>query len=313
MRKLIIDGTEVPPGESRQLNALIGRLPTRTPINIPIFVSRARKEGPVLLLMAGMHGDETNGIEIVRRTISTDLYHPTRGTVIAIPILNVYGFINHTRGLPDGKDLNRSFPGVENGSLASRVAHFFTNEILPKIDFGLDFHTGGASRNNFPQLRGMFEDPKELEIAKAFSAPFMINSPYRDRSLRKTAAKSGTSILVFEGGQTLRLRKQVIDHGIQGIRRVMHYFNMIEEAPPQAPPSIHLKKSQWVRARYAGMHHASIRNGARVTKGEVLGVITDPYGQFEKRIKSPSTGYVIGLNNYPVVNMGDALLHIGQE
>lgn len=313
MRKLIIDGTEVPPGESRQLNALIGRLPTRTPINIPIFVSRALEEGPTILLMAGMHGDETNGIEIVRRAIHTDLYHPTRGTVIAIPILNVYGFINHTRGLPDGKDLNRSFPGVENGSLASRVAHYFSNEILPKIDFGLDFHTGGASRNNFPQLRGMFDDPRELEIAQAFSAPFMINSPYRERSLRKTAAKAGTSILVFEGGQTLRLRKQVIDQGIQGIHRVMYHFKMVEEPPAPVPASIHLKKSQWVRARHAGMHHASVRNGAHVTKGEVLGVITDPYGQFEKRVKSPVNGYVIGLNNYPVVNMGDALLHIGQE
>ncbi len=313
MNKLVIDGTEIAPGESKQVNALIGRLPTRTPINIQIFVSRAREEGPTLLLMAGMHGDETNGVEIVRRAIHTDLYHPTRGTVIAIPVLNVYGFINHTRGLPDGKDLNRSFPGSENGSLASRVAYFFTKEILPHIDLGIDFHTGGASRNNYPQLRGMFEDPRELELAKAFAAPFMINSPYRERSLRKTAAKAGKNILVFEGGQTLRLRKQVIDKGMNGIHRVMHHYNMTEAPPPPPPNSIHLSKSQWVRARYAGMHHASIRNGDHVRKGDLLGLITDPYGQFEKRIKAPFNGYVIGLNNYPVVNMGDALLHIGQE
>lgn len=313
MREMIIDGNEIKPGEILQINALIARLPTRTPINIPIFVSRAVEEGPTLLLMAGMHGDEINGIEIVRRAIKTNLYHPARGTVIAIPVFNVYGFINQTRGLPDGKDLNRSFPGVGNGSLASRVANFFSNEILPQIDFGLDFHTGGASRNNYPQLRGMFEEPQELEIARAFGAPFMINSPYRERSLRKTAAKQGRSILVFEGGQTLRLRKQVIDQGILGIHGVMYHFGMLDEPPSEFNQSIHLKKSQWVRARYAGMHHANIRNGSRVSKGEVLGLITDPYGQFEKKVRAPASGYVIGLNNYPVVNMGDALLHIGQE
>jgi predicted deacylase len=159
----------------------------------------------------------------------------------------------------------------------------------------------------------MFEDPREMEIARAFAAPFMINSPYRERSLRKTASKAGKSILVFEGGQTLRLRKQVIDRGIQGIHRVMHHFNMTGDPPPPSAPSIHLRKSQWVRARHSGMHHASIRNGDHVNKGELLGLITDPYGQFEKRIKAPFNGYVIGLNNYPVVNMGDALLHIGQE
>lgn len=313
MQKMIIDGTEIPAGESRQINALIGRLPTRTPINIPVFVSRAKEDGPSLLLLAGMHGDETNGIEIVRRAIKTELFHPTRGSVIAIPVLNVYGFINQTRGLPDGKDLNRSFPGAVNGSLASRVANFLSTEILPLVDFGLDFHTGGASRNNFPQLRGMFENPRELEIAEAFSAPFMINSPYRERSLRKTAARAGKSILVYEGGQTLRLRKQVIDQGMLGIHRVMHHFHMTENEPVPGAPSIHLKKSQWVRARHSGMHHANIRNGDKVRKGEIIGLITDPYGQFEKRIKSPVSGYVIGLNNYPVVNMGDALLHLGQE
>lgn len=313
MNKLVIDGTEIPAGENRQLNALIGRLPTRTPINIPIFVSRSDQDGPTMLLMAGMHGDETNGIEIIRRAIRTDLYHPGRGTVIAIPILNVYGFINHTRGLPDGKDLNRSFPGSETGSLASRVAHFFTKEILPNIDFGIDFHTGGASLNNYPQLRGMFEDSTELEIAHAFAAPFMINSPYRERSLRKTAARANKHILVFEGGQTLRLRKQVIDRGIQGIHRVMHHFGMTDTAPPEASPSIHLSRSQWIRARHSGIHHANIRNGDHVRKGEIIGLITDPYGQFEHKIRAPFNGFVIGLNNYPVVNMGDALLHVGQE
>ncbi|UII27239.1 succinylglutamate desuccinylase/aspartoacylase family protein [Fulvivirga maritima] len=313
MHDIVIDGHKVAPGQELQINALIARLPTRTPINIPVFVSRSTKPGPTLLVMAGVHGDETNGIEIMRRVIMNHYHRPTKGSVIAIPVFNVYGFINQSRGLPDGKDLNRSFPGSKNGSLASRVAHFMTSEILPQVDFGIDFHTGGASHNNFPQVRGVFNTVKEMDLAKAFGAPFIIESPFRDKSLRKTAAKAGKSILVFEGGETLRLRKQVIDMGVNGLLRVMKYLGMREKAPAIEKESVFLKTSTWVRAKHAGLHHADVRNGSKVEKNQIIGLITDPYGQFEKSIKSPINGYVIGINNYPVVNMGDALLHIGSE
>ncbi len=311
MKKIIIDGTSISPGEQVQINALIGRLPTRTPITIPIFVSRAKKDGPVLLLMAGMHGDETNGIEIVRRAIKNDIYHPDRGTVIAIPVFNVYGFINHSRGLPDGKDLNRSFPGSSTGSLASRVAHFFTTQILPQVDYGIDFHTGGASLNNFPQIRGTFDDEQETALARAFAAPFTIHAPFREKSLRKTASKMGKPILVFEGGQTLRLRKQVVDMGSDGIRRVMKFLDMRDDAPEPAQETRILKRTMWIRARMSGMHHTRVRNGEAVKKGEILGYISDPYGQSEKPVKCTENGFIVAINNYPVVNMGDALLHIG--
>jgi len=313
MKKIEIDGRIVEPGEELQINAVIGRLPTRTPINIPVFVNRAKADGPVLLIMAGIHGDETNGIEIVRRFLKNNLDRPLRGTVISIPVFNVYGFINHSRGLPDGKDLNRSFPGSKSGSLASRVAYFLMDEILPVIDYGLDFHTGGKSHNNYPQIRAYFESAKDMELAKTFGAPFIIHSGFRDKSLRKAAAKNNKQILVYEGGETLRLRKQVIDTGIEGIKRVMHHLGMLEDSTPIDKPSIIIKKSSWVRAKYAGLYHSLARNGEKVTKGQLLGLITDPYGQFEKKIKSPVNGYVIGINNFPVVNMGDALLHIGIE
>ncbi len=308
---IIIDGHTIKPGQKMQINALIARLPTRTPIDIPVFVARAKVKGPTLLIMAGIHGDETNGVEILRRLIANKDYIPKKGTVIAIPVFNVYGFINHERGLPDGKDLNRSFPGSKTGSLASRIAYFFTTEILPQIDFGLDFHTGGASHNNYPQIRAMFETPIEHEIAQAFGAPLIIKSPYREKSLRKTAAKAGKPILVFEGGETLRMRKQAIDAGVAGVLRVMKMLGMRDEAPKNEKTPIFIEESTWVRAKYAGMHHAYVRNGSRVEQNQILGVITDPYGQFEKKIKSPMDGVVIGLNNYPVVNMGDALMHIG--
>ncbi|MTI19899.1 succinylglutamate desuccinylase/aspartoacylase family protein [Fulvivirga sp. RKSG066] len=311
MRNIVIDGHEVAPGEELQINAVIGRLPTRTPINIPVFVNRAVEDGPVLLIMAGVHGDETNGIEIVRRFLKNKYNKPTRGTIIAIPVYNVYGFINHSRGLPDGKDLNRSFPGSQSGSLASRVAHFLTTQIIPVIDYGLDFHTGGKSHNNYPQIRAYFESEADTELAQIFGAPFIIHSGFRDKSLRKSAAKAGKQILVYEGGETLRLRKHVIDSGVNGILRVMKHLGMRDEAPEIIHKPIFIENSSWVRAKYAGLHHSLVRNGAKVEKKQLIGLITDPYGQFEKQIKSPMDGYVIGINNYPVVNMGDALLHIG--
>lgn len=311
MRKIVIDGHEVPPGKDVQIKATIGKLPTRTPIDIPVFVSRSKEDGPVLLVMAGVHGDETNGIEVVRRFIASKHHRPDRGTIIAIPVYNIYGFISHSRGLPDGKDLNRSFPGSQNGSLASRVAYFLTTQIIPLIDYGLDFHTGGRSHNNYPQIRAYFESEQDMELAKIFGAPFIIHSAFRDKSLRKTAAKAGKQILVYEGGETLRLRKQVIDEGINGILRVMKHLGMREKAPQITRTPIFIESSTWVRAKYAGLHHLLVRNGDEVEKKQVIGYITDPFGQFEKQIKSPSDGFIIGINNYPVVNMGDALVHIG--
>jgi len=313
MKKIEIDGRLVKPGEEVQINAVIGRLPTRTPVNIPVFVNRSKIDGPVLLIMAGIHGDETNGIEIVRRFIKDRLDKPLIGTVISIPVVNVYGFINHSRGLPDGKDLNRSFPGSKTGSLASRLAYFMMNEILPLIDYGLDFHTGGKSHNNYPQIRAFFNSEEDMELAKIFGPPFIIHSGFREKSLRKAASKNGKQILVYEGGETLRLRKQVIDKGIEGILRVMHHLKMREDSTPPSMESIIIGNSSWVRAKYAGLHHSLVRNGEKVDKNQLLGLITDPYGQFEKKIKSPMDGYVIGINNFPVVNMGDALLHIGSK
>lgn len=313
MKNIVIDDHEVKPGEQIQINALIAHLPTRTPINIPVFVNRAKKDGPVLLFMAGVHGDETNGIEIVRRLIKNNYCEPDRGTVIAVPVFNIYGFLNHSRGLPDGKDLNRSFPGSKNGSLASRVAYFLTSNVLPLIDYGLDFHTGGASHNNYPQIRGNFDLEKDLELARVFGAPFIIDSRFRDKSVRKISSKMGKQVLVYEGGETMRLRKNVIDEGIAGALRVMKYLGMRADAPGLTASPIVFGSTTWVRARHAGLHHSVVRNGGKVTKNQLLGYITDPYGQFEKKIKSPVTGYIIGINNYPVINMGDALLHIGIE
>jgi predicted deacylase len=310
--KISIAGRKIAPGAQVQIDAEIGRLPTRTPLDIPVIVSRSKESGPVVLLLGGMHGDEINGIEIMRRIMRSGYNNPDRGTIIAIPVFNVYGFINHTRGLPDGRDINRSFPGAATGSMASRVAHFFMEEILPVVDYIIDYHTGGARRNNYPQIRADFGDPKAKKLAEVFASPYILNSPFREKSLRKSAFRAGKPVIVYEGGETLRLRKNVLDKGINGTLRVLHYLGMRDEIPPEpAQEPITILKSTWIRARKSGLHHLEVRNGHKVKKNQVIGVISDPYGDFESKIKAPNEGFVIGINNFPVVNQGDPILHLG--
>ncbi len=299
------------PGKLHRQNIPTARLPSGTVIEIPIFSYEAKEEGPSLLLMAGMHGDEINGVEIMRRIISQKLYEVQAGRVIMVPIFNVFGFINFSREVPDGKDVNRSFPGNQNGSLASQFANFLMQEVIPHIDYGIDFHTGGKQINNFPQVRAMLDDQTNLELAKAFGSPFIINSPFRDKSLRKEAGKRGKSILVYEAGESLRLRKPAIDEGIAGMQRVMKHLNMNNAAIASNQKITIISKSTWTRARRAGLHYAQARNGTFVKKGEVLGVISDPYGEYEKKIKASHDCYILSVNNNPVVNRGDALFHTG--
>ncbi|MEQ6119816.1 succinylglutamate desuccinylase/aspartoacylase family protein [Reichenbachiella sp. MALMAid0571] len=305
-----IAGTTVEPGEEKQIDAQIAQLPTRTPIEIPIIVSRSKVKGPTLLVMGGMHGDEINGVEIVRRIIVHGYNKPAIGTTICIPLLNIYGFIHFSRQVTD-KDINRSFPGSKSGSLASQVAHLLSEEVLPHIDYGVDFHTGGARINNYPQIRAMLDIPINLELATAFAPKFIINAAYRDKSLRKEASKSGKSILVYEGGESLRLRKNAVDQGVNGLLRVMKHLGMKEEAPEQTSKTIIIEKTSWLRSKAAGLYHSFFRPGEEITKGTTVGLITGPFGEYEFPMKAPISGHIIAINNNPVVNRGDALMHIG--
>ncbi|NOT74077.1 MAG: succinylglutamate desuccinylase [Cyclobacteriaceae bacterium] len=312
-KEVVIAGNTIQPGEFKEININIARLPSRTQINTPIYVYRALEEGPVLALTAGMHGDEINGMEIVRRIIDSGHHKVLRGTTVCMPIINVYGFLNYSREVPDGKDVNRSFPGSKSGSLASRVAYHLTHEIIPVIDYGVDFHTGGAMRTNYPQVRCMMQEPKNVELANAFHAPFTIDSPFRPHSLRQQAAKKGKNIIVFEGGESLRMDHQAIDEGINGTLRLMKHLNMIDLAPPPKVESKLIWNSSWIRARTAGIFHPHVNAGDFINKNQMVGSITDPFGEFREEIKSQVSGYVVGLQNNPVANAGDALLHVGMD
>ncbi|MDQ3290927.1 MAG: succinylglutamate desuccinylase/aspartoacylase family protein [Bacteroidota bacterium] len=311
-KEITINGTTILPGQNVQTRLLVSRLPSGTVIDIRVYVYRALEDGPVLLLMAGMHGDEVNGIETIRRMIRRKMLYPKRGTVIAIPILNIYGFLNFSREVPDGKDVNRSFPGSKSGSLASRVANRFTQEILPYIDYGIDFHTGGASKSNYPQIRCLMEYPENERLSRAFGAPFIINSGMRPKSLRKEAFEQGKYIIVYESGESLRLDERGIKQAIQGTTQVLQELEM-QEADPKASPekSVLCVKSKWIRAKVSGIFRCRIKVGQYIENGEVYGSLADPYGNTALKLTSPYTGYIIGLNNMTVVNQGDALLHVG--
>ncbi len=313
MKELVIAGQAIRPGEFKEININIARLPSRTQIDTPIYVYRAPEDGPVLALTAGMHGDEINGMEIVRRIIDAGHHKVLKGTTVCMPIINVYGFLNYSREVPDGKDVNRSFPGSKSGSLAARVAYHLTHDIIPFIDVGIDFHTGGAMRTNYPQVRCMMQDQRNVELAQAFHAPFTIDSPFRPHSLRQTAARKDKHIIVFEGGESLRMDLRAIEEGIQGTLRLMKHLGMIQWAPEPREENRILWSSAWIRARTAGLFHPHIQAGELIHRHQLVGQITDPFGEYKEEIKSTVTGYVVGLNNNPVVNAGDALLHVGTD
>lgn len=312
MDDFIINGVNVAPGKNQMINFNVARLPSGTHIDLPVYVYRSKNPGPTVLLMGGLHGDEVNGIEIIRRLIFDDyLESLEKGNVIAIPILNIYGFLNFSRQVPDGKDINRSFPGSSTGSLASRVAHFLTQKILPLANYGIDFHTGGASRHNFPQIRYALKDPKTAELAQAFAAPVKLISPLIDKSLRKTARKKRIPFLVYEGGEAMRIDEFSIQEAIEGTERVLHHLGMKNQSTKQSYNQVFCDKSYWVRAKSSGVFILHATSGQFIEKGDLLGTISDPFGNFRVKVKSPYNGYIIGHNNMPVINQGDALFHIG--
>ncbi|GGF44919.1 succinylglutamate desuccinylase/aspartoacylase family protein [Echinicola rosea] len=311
MKEMIINGIRIRPGQSINIEIAIARLPTHTLIDLPVFIRRAKEDGPVVLISGGVHGDEINGIVAVKRMLEEELLQPVRGTIIYIPLVNVYGFLSNSRTFPDGRDLNRSFPGNNKGSLASQIAYILTNEIIPVIDYGVDIHTGGRMLGNYPQIRVDFKDKIGMEMAKAFGARFVLNSSHIDKSFRKEAFKRKKHILVYEGGESMRLDEFSIDEAIRGTKRMLSYLGVIDEDIPIDEPII-IKESSWTRAKISGIFTPVVQIGDEVKKRQVLARISDPYGQVKVPVKSSSNGFVVGLNNSPVVNAGDALFHIGK-
>lgn len=312
---ITIGGETVSPGENKLLKISIDRLPTGTLIDIPIYVFNAKKPGPVLLVQAGLHGDEINGIEIVRRMLKQKEFKVKKGAVIAVPILNIFGFIHFSRDVPDGKDVNRSFPGTKSGSMASRIAYHYVTEVMNQMDYAIDLHTGGAQRHNFPQIRYTEGDEKSRDLAEVFNAPIAFASRLIKGSFRNAAYRMGKPAIVFEAGESMRFDDHAILEGRLGILKILKHFGMVHKIDPtlvERKEAISLKDRKWLRAPTAGMFIPEITNGSELKKGQLMGMVTDTYARHAKRIKAPFDGYVISVNHQAVVNQGDALFHLGK-
>ena len=298
-------------GTSRELELPITRLVTGADVSLPVRVVHGRDDGPTAWVAAAIHGDEVVGVEVIRQVMAGLDARAIRGTLIAVPIVNVLGFMNGDRYLPDRRDLNRSFPGSARGSLASRIAHLFMEQVVAKSDVGIDLHTGSDRRSNLPQVRADLDHPETRRLAEAFAAPVMLHAKIRDGSLRHAARELGSTVLVYEGGENLRFDDYAIEAGVAGVRRVLAALGMTDGgADPDHEPSVECRSSGWVRARCTGILDLEVRLGQRVGDGDRLGALVDSFGRTLRLVRANRDGIVIGRTEAPLVNSGDALVHI---
>ncbi|MEE4360212.1 MAG: succinylglutamate desuccinylase/aspartoacylase family protein [Pseudomonadales bacterium] len=312
---LTLHGTQVQPGTHVTIDLPVAQLYTHTALNIPLQVFRGRRAGPVLLLSAAIHGDELNGIEIIRRILRHRALGRLRGTLIAAPVVNVFGFIHRERYLPDRRDLNRCFPGSERGSLGSRVADLFKREVLDLCTHVVDLHTGAIHRSNLPQIRADMSQPDVAAMARAFGLPVILDSSPLAGSMREVAGNAGIVALVYEAGEALRFEEASIRAGVRGCIRVMRHLGMLPPSRRSRSRSwapFVARSSQWVRADIDGVFRPHAELGAHVKKDDLLGKVSSPMGEGEVEIRAPAAGVLIGRNNIPLVNEGEALFHIAR-
>lgn len=307
-----IGDTSVSAGQRRTIDLPIAKLYTHTDMTLPVHVIHGRKDGPRLFVSATVHGDEINGSEIIRRLLRLKLLNRLQGTLIAIPIVNVYGYVSHTRYLPDRRDLNRSFPGSEKGSLAGRLAHLFLDEIVSGCTHGIDLHSGSSHRQNLPQIRASLDDQDTARMARSFGAPVIIESKMRDGSLREAVREMGSPMLVYEAGEALRFNETAINLGVRGIVSVMREIGMLprRKGKTEIFEPLVAMSTTWVRAPISGILPWRRPLGAQVEKGDAVAVVADPFGEEETTVRSPVHGIIVGRLNLPMVHAGDAMFNI---
>jgi predicted deacylase len=309
---LTIAGVTVQPGSRQTIDIPLPSFYTQSSACMPVQIVHGRKSGPCLLVCAAIHGDEINGVEIVRRILAHKLLDRIQGTLIAIPVVNVFGFVSKSRYLPDRRDLNRSFPGSETGSMASRLANILMTEIIPHCTQVIDLHTGAVNRENLPQIRAkIIGEPDIEEMARAFGVPVILNSELIDGSFRMAARDHEIPVLLYEAGEALRFNEVAIRAGVKGIMGVMSHLGMRKKSTRHRnSDTLIATSSQWLRASQSGILRSIVAIGSKVESGEILAYINDPMGENGEAIVSPISGIVIGRTNLPLVFEGEAVFHI---
>lgn len=308
----VIGGKAITAGNRLTVDLPVSVLSDHTPVSMSLHVVHGRRAGPVVSVTAGIHGDEVIGVEIVRRLLAQPALNRLRGTLIAVPIVNTYGFLNHSRYLPDRRDLNRCFPGHPTGSLAARLAHLLLSEVVGRTNLGIDLHSAAQGRINLPQVRVSPDSPDLLRLAQEFGAPVILPSKLREGSLRAAALERGIGMLLYEAGEGLRFDEYSVRAGVMGILRVLHAQGMIAAkgvARPRTPPIL-CRDSLWVRAPQGGLLRMYRSEGDVVAEGELMAHVSDPFGEVEAELLAPKAGVIIGRAVMPVANEGDAVYHL---
>ncbi|WP_262689727.1 succinylglutamate desuccinylase/aspartoacylase family protein [Kordiimonas aestuarii] len=308
-----IAGQKIAAGGRASISLTLPGQSRYTPLSMPLHVIHGRKEGPTLFVSAAIHGDEINGIEIIRQLLKQKSLNRLRGTLLCVPVVNVYGFLHHTRYMPDRRDLNRGFPGSEHGSLTSRVAYVFRKQIIDRSDYGIDLHTGSNHRTNFPHIRANMADPETARLARAFNTAVTVNASLRDGSLRGYAVEKNIPVLLYEAGEALRFDKLAVRAGVRGVLNVLGAVGMIKREIKRRPHvSLEAESSHWVRGARSGLIREAIKLGSRVKAGDRLAYLSDLLGDEQSEIRATQEGVVIGRTNLPIVNEGDALFHVAE-
>lgn len=307
-----IGGVTIKPGSRQSVDIPLPSFYTHSSVNMPVHVVHGRKPGPVLLVSAAIHGDELTGVEIVRRLLAYKFIDRIRGTLIAIPVVNVFGFVSKSRYLPDRRDLNRSFPGSETGSIASRLANVLMKQIIPHCTHIIDLHSGAVDRENLPQIRAKLSGEPEIEaMARAFGVPVILDANLLDGSFRATAHSLKIPMLVYEAGEALRFNEVAIRAGVKGVLNVMASIDMrLTKKNRRLPVTMIANTSRWVRAPQSGILRSVVAIGAKVEVGDTLAFVNDPLGENNKEISSPMAGIIIGKTNLPLVFEGEAVFNI---
>lgn len=310
----LIGGESVAAGTRRTIDLPVAALYTNTPVHLPVIVQHGMAAGPKLFVSAALHGDEIIGVEIIRRLLKLPQLHTLAGTLMAVPVINVLAFMHQSRYSPDRRDLNRSFPGSEGGSLTARLASLFLREVVGRADVGIDLHTGAIHRPNLPQIRADLSRPENLRLARSFGAPVLLNSTPTAGTLREHTTRQGTPVLLYESSEALRFDETCIRIGVQGVLNVMTALGMLpaaDDATPRIEPAV-AESSTWVRAPVSGILRAQVTLGDEVQKDQVLGIVGDPFGEHEAAVLATAAGIVIGRLNLPLVYEGDAVFHIAR-
>ncbi len=311
---LEIAGERILPGERRSLHIDLGKLYNHTRLDLDIEVIHGRRPGPTLMVSAAIHGDELNGVEVCRQLLKHKALSRIHGTLIIVPVVNIFGFIHRSRYLPDRRDLNRCFPGSSKGSLGARMAYIFRTQILNHCTHVIDMHTGAIHRSNLPQIRANLDSPTAEMMAQAFGAPVIIDSKLRDGSLRQCADEAGISLILYEAGEALRFDDNAIRGGVRGVLNVMRELQMLSavKSPKRLLTPVVANSSAWIRADTDGVFRSIVTLGQRVSRDQLMGIVASPFGDQEHEVLAPNSGIIIGQNNIPLVNEGEALYHLAR-